>query len=64
MQIVILGLYTDVAHLPRFPVIPIAKNFNLISFELEKGKISPYYELAHGLEQALARIQQLEAAVT
>ena len=34
-----------------------------MSFELEEGEITPYSELVHGLEQALGRIQQLEAAV-
>ena len=34
-----------------------------MSFELEEGEIPPYSELACGLEQALGRIQQLEAAV-
>ena len=34
-----------------------------MSFELEEGEIPPYSELAHGLEQALGCIQQLEAAV-
>ena len=34
-----------------------------MSFELDQGEITPYSELAHGLEQALGRIQQLEAAV-
>ena len=34
-----------------------------MSFELEEGEIPPYYELVCGLEQALGRIQQLEAAV-
>ena len=63
MQIVILGLYTTVAHLPRFIPKLIAKKFRLMSFELEEGEISPYSELAHGLEQALGYIQQLEAAV-
>ena len=62
-RIVILGLYTVVAHLPRFTVIPIAKKLKLMSFELEEGEIPPYSELSHGLEQALGRIQQLEAAV-
>ena len=32
-------------------------------FKLEEGEIPPYYQLAHGLEQALGCIQQLEAAV-
>ena len=63
VQLVILGLYTVVAQLPRFPVIPIAKKLKLISFELEEGEIPPFSELAHGQEQALGRIQQLEAAV-
>ena len=63
MQIVILGLYTVVAHLPRFKVIPIAKKLKLMSFELEEGEIPPYSELVRGLEQALGCIQQLEAAV-
>ena len=63
MQIVILGFSTVVAHLQRLPVIPIAKKFKLISFDLEEGEITPYSELAYGLEQALGRIQQLEAAV-
>ena len=63
MQLVILGLYTVVAHLPRFPVIPIAKKLKLMLFELEEGEIPLYSELAHSLEQALGRIQQLEAAV-
>ena len=63
MQIVILGLYTVVAHLLLFPVIPIAKKLKLMSFELEEGEIPPYSELAHGLEQVLGRIQKLEAAV-
>ena len=56
VQIVILGLYTVVAHLPRFPIIPIAKKLKLMSFELEEGEIPPYSELAHGLEQALGCI--------
>ena len=34
-----------------------------MSFELEEGEIPPYSELARVLEQALGRIQQLEAAV-
>ena len=59
----ILGLYTVVAHLPRFTVLPIAKKLKLTSFELEEGEIPPYSELARGLEQALGRIQQLQAAV-
>ena len=63
MQIVILGLYTVVAHLPHFLPIPTAKKLKLMSFELEEKEIPPYSELAHGLEQALGRIQQLEAAV-
>ena len=32
-------------------------------FKLEEGKIPPHSELAHGLEQALGYILQLEAAV-
>ena len=63
MQIVILGLYTIVAHSPRFLPIPIAQKLKFMSFELEKGEIPPYLELVCGLEQALGRIQQLEAAV-
>ena len=63
MQIVILGLSTVVAHLLRFPVKLIAKKLKLMSFELEEGEIPPYSELLHGLEQALGRIQQLEAVV-
>ena len=63
IQIVILGFSTVVAHVQRFPVIPIAKRFNLISFELEEGEITPYSELSCGLEQALGHIKQLEAAV-
>ena len=63
MQIVILGFSTVVAHLPRFPVIPIATTFKLMSFELKKGEIAPYFELAGGLEQVLGCIQQLEAMV-
>ena len=63
MQLVILGLYTVVAHLPRFTVQPIAKKLKLMSFELEEGEIPPYSELERGLEQALGRIQQLEVAV-
>ena len=34
-----------------------------MSFELYEGEIPLYFELACGLEQALGRIQQLEAAV-
>ena len=63
MQIVILGLYTVIAHSPRFLPKLIAKKLKIMSFELEKGEIPPYSELARGLEQALGRIQQLEAAV-
>ena len=63
VQIVILGFSTVVAHLPRFPVNPIAKTLKLISFELKKGEIPPFSELVHGLEQALGCIQQLEAVV-
>ena len=63
VQLLILGLYPVAAHLPRFTVQPIAKKLKLMSFELEEGEIPPYSELAHGLEQALGRIQQLEAAV-
>ena len=63
VKLVILDLYTIVAHLPHFTVQQIAKKLKLMSFELEKGEIPPYSELAHGLEQALGRIQQLEAAV-
>ena len=63
VQLVILGLYTVIAHLPRFTVQPIAKKLKLMSFELKEGGIPPYSELAHGLEQALGRIQQLEAEV-
>ena len=63
MQLLILGLYPVAAHLPRFTVKPIAKKLKLMSFELEEGEIPPYSELARGLEQALGRIQQLEAAV-
>ena len=59
----ILGFSTVVANLPRFPVISIAKTLKLMSFELEKGEISPYSELARGLEQALGCIKQLEAVV-
>ena len=59
----ILGFSTVVTRLPRFPVIPIAKKFKLISFEPEEGEIAPYSELAHGLEQALGCIQQLKAMV-
>ena len=58
-----LGLYTVVAHWPRFPVILITKKSNLILFELEERYIIPYSELVCGLEQALGRIQPLEAAV-
>ena len=60
MQIVILGLYTIGAHSLHFRN---TKTFKIISFEFEKGEIPPYSELEHGLEQALDRIQQLEAAV-
>ena len=63
MQIVIFGLYTVVAHSPRFLINLIAKNLMLMSFKLEEGEISPYSELVRGLEQALGYIQQLEAAV-
>ena len=63
VQIVILGLYTIVAHLPRFLPKLITKKLRLISFELEEGDIPSYSELVHGLEQALGYIQQLEAAV-
>ena len=63
VQIVILGLYTVVAHLPRFLPKLIAKKLRIMSFELEEGEIPPYSELAHGREQALGHIQQLEAAV-
>ena len=63
VQTVILGLYTIIAHLPRFPVITIAKKPKPMSFELKEGKITPYSELVHGQDQALGRIQQLEAAV-
>ena len=63
MQIVILGLCTVVAHFLRFFLKLIAKKIKLMSFELEEGEITPYSELAHGLEQALGHIQQLEAAV-
>ena len=34
-----------------------------MSFKLEEGEIPTYYDLEHGLEQALGRIQQLEAAI-
>ena len=34
-----------------------------MSFEIEEGEIPTFSELAHGLEQALGRIQQLKAAV-
>ena len=50
MQIVVLGLFTIVTHLPRFLVNLIAKKLKLMSFELEEGKIPPYSELACGLE--------------
>ena len=63
MQIVILGLSTVVTHSPHFPENLITIKFKLMSFELEEGKIPPYSELGHGLEQALGYIQQLEAAV-
>ena len=63
MQIVILGLYTVVAHLTRFFPKLISKKIKLMSFELKEGEIPPYSELAHGLEQVLGCIQQLEAAV-
>ena len=63
VQLVILGRYTVVAHLPRFTIQSIARKLKLMSFELEEGEIPPYSELARGLEQALGRIQQLEAAV-
>ena len=63
MQIVILGLCTVVTHLLRFFLKLIAKKLKLMSFGLKKGEIPPYSELARGLEQALGRIQQLEAAV-
>ena len=63
MQIVILGLYTIVAHSPSFLPISIAKKLKLMSFELEEGEIPPYSGLVHSLEQALGCIQQLEAAV-
>ena len=63
MQIVILGFYTIVTHLLRFPVNPIAKKFKLISFGLKKGEVPPYSDLACGLDQILGHIQQLEAAV-
>ena len=53
VQLVILGLYTVVAHLPCFIVLPIAKKLKLMSFELEEGEIPPYYELVRGLEQVL-----------
>ena len=56
----VLGFYTVGAHLLHFQ---IAKTFKLMSFELQKGEITPYYELTCGLEQALGCIQQLEAAV-
>ena len=41
----------------------MAKTIKLMSFGLEKGEITPYFELIHGLEQALGCIQQLEAAL-
>ena len=63
MQILILGLYTVVAHLPRFLIHLIATKLKLISFEIENGEISPYSDLVCGLEQALGHIQHLEAAV-
>ena len=34
-----------------------------MSFELEEGEITLYFELFHGLEQALGRIKQLETTV-
>ena len=63
VQIAILRLYTVVTHSFRFLPKLIAIKFKLMSFELEEGEISPYSELACGLEQALGRIQQLEAVV-
>ena len=39
VKIVILEFSIVVAHLLRFLVIPIAKTFKLMSFELEEGKI-------------------------
>ena len=63
LQIMILGLYTVVAHLPRFSIYLIATKLKLMSFELKEGEITPYSKLACGLEQALGHIQQLEAAV-
>ena len=63
MQIVILGLSTVVAHLPHFPLKLITKNLKHVFFRLRKGEILLYFSLVHGLEQALAHIQQLKAAV-
>ena len=63
MQIMVLGLYTVVAHSPRFLPKLIAIKLKIMSFELEEGVIPSYSELVHGLEQALGRVQQLEAAV-
>ena len=63
VQIVILGLSTIVSHLKRFPVKLITIKLKLMSFELEEREIPPYSELVHSLEQALGRIQQLEAVV-
>ena len=59
----ILGLSIIVAHLLHFPVNLIAKKIKLILFKLEEGEFPLYFDLPHGLEQALGRIQQLEAAV-
>ena len=56
MQTVILAFSTIVAHLPHFPVIPIAKTLKIMSFKLELGEIPPYFELAHHLEQTLGQI--------
>ena len=59
----ILGLYTVVTHLLRFLINLIATKLKFISFELEEGGIPPFSDLACGLEQALGRIQLLEAVV-
>ena len=59
----VLGLSTIIAYSPHFPLNLITKKIQAYVIGAWRGEIPPYYDLAYGLEQALGRIQYLEAAV-
>ena len=50
MQIMIMGLYTVIAHLLHFLSKTNYHKIQALLFELEEGEIPPCDELAHSLE--------------